>query len=381
MGGGPVFIVYASLNLSHNVVVPAATWLFIRGILNIIQFGIVITLCILVNRIRPYYSHKEERLIVMNLLATHPVAYFYYVVILGGIVWNVLGSGWIGAAYKYYNHAFAVCYLVCIILSWVSVILSPTFVLCGGLVYGRVKQEPPRVEHSVMSDLLKDEDAILDLNQLVNQLNGEGKIISVDDILSRQKYVKSAFDLNRSPSTQNAEAINTNPQDVIPKVVTNIQCEEGDAQSSYDGLLLDDLAREMRKQDQSESSVVIMHHDVLDDMKDAEVEDKALRDEILKQRAVLLSDEGIRIESVSQPAAVSSATNASPRLSPRASPRASSGLTGRASISNPFPSPLLPPQPSAPKEKKKKGKKVRGHRTAKENIVAVDDVIRESTTE
>ena len=247
-------------------------------------------------------------------------------------------------------------------------------------MYGRVKQEPPRVEHSVMSDLLKDEDAILDLNQLVNQLNGEGKIISVDDILSRQKYVKSAFDLNRSPSTQNAEAINTNPQDVIPKVVTNIQCEEGDAQSSYDGLLLDDLAREMRKQDQSESSVVIMHHDVLDDMKDAEVEDKALRDEILKQRAVLLSDEGIRIESVSQPAAVSSATNASPRLSPRASPRASSGLTGRASISNPFPSPLLPPQPPAPKEKKKKGKKVRGHRTAKENIVAVDDVIRESTT-
>ena len=29
MGGGPVFIVYASLNLSRNAVVPAATWLFV----------------------------------------------------------------------------------------------------------------------------------------------------------------------------------------------------------------------------------------------------------------------------------------------------------------------------------------------------------------
>lgn len=59
------------------------------------------------------------------------MAYFYYVMILGGIVWNALGSGWIGEAYRSYSHSFAVCYLVCIILSWVSVTLSPAFVLFG----------------------------------------------------------------------------------------------------------------------------------------------------------------------------------------------------------------------------------------------------------
>lgn len=147
-----MFIVYASLNLSHNVVVPAATWLFVCVFF---RFHAVDSRNTEHHPVRHcdylVYSREpdptllfaqggatvvcmlewSQRRIVMNLLATHPVAYFYYVVILGGIVWNVLGSGWIGAAYKYYNHAFAVCYLVCIILSWVSVILSPTFVLCG----------------------------------------------------------------------------------------------------------------------------------------------------------------------------------------------------------------------------------------------------------
>lgn len=69
--------------------------------------------------------------VVANLLATHPLAFFYYTLLLGGVVWNTLGSGWIGTAFSDYAHSFGVCYLVCIILSWVSTVLSPIFVFCG----------------------------------------------------------------------------------------------------------------------------------------------------------------------------------------------------------------------------------------------------------
>ena len=59
------------------------------------------------------------------------MAYWYYLIILGGIVWNILGSCWIKAAFVYYPRGFSACYLVCVILSWISVIASPCFVFFG----------------------------------------------------------------------------------------------------------------------------------------------------------------------------------------------------------------------------------------------------------
>lgn len=87
------------------------------------------------------YSRKEETLyicfdaitnrLVARLLTTHPLAYFYYLLILFGIVWNVLGSCWIAAAFRHYSLGFASCYLVGVILAWISVIASPFFVFSG----------------------------------------------------------------------------------------------------------------------------------------------------------------------------------------------------------------------------------------------------------
>lgn len=98
----------------------------------------------MVARIKRYYSRREESLllyfipminrIVANFLTTSPAAYMYYLMILGGVVWNSLGSGWIAPAFRDYNHSFGVCYLVCVILSWISTIISPTFVLCGKIL-------------------------------------------------------------------------------------------------------------------------------------------------------------------------------------------------------------------------------------------------------
>ena len=103
----------------------------------------VIGMCCLVARNKGKYSRKEESRLVLcfrvifryiaSLLVTHPLAYFYYFIILGGIVWNILGSCWIGAAFSSYSPGFSACYLVCVILSWISVIVSPMFVLFGTL--------------------------------------------------------------------------------------------------------------------------------------------------------------------------------------------------------------------------------------------------------
>lgn len=46
-------------------------------------------------------------------------------------MWNTLGSSWIKDAYRDYGVGFGACYLTGIILSWVSTIISPTFVFCG----------------------------------------------------------------------------------------------------------------------------------------------------------------------------------------------------------------------------------------------------------
>ena len=46
-------------------------------------------------------------------------------------MWNILGSCWIGAAFSSYSPGFSACYLVCVILSWISVVASPMFVLFG----------------------------------------------------------------------------------------------------------------------------------------------------------------------------------------------------------------------------------------------------------
>lgn len=71
---------------------------------------------------------------IVHILLTHPVAYFYYLILLGGIVWDILGSCWVATAFRHYTSGFAACYLVCVILSWVSTIMSPLFVLFGFLV-------------------------------------------------------------------------------------------------------------------------------------------------------------------------------------------------------------------------------------------------------
>ena len=99
----------------------------------------------MVSRIKRYYSRREEALllrvilvihrVVANFLTTSPAAYMYYLMILGGVVWNSLGSGWVEPAFKDYSRSFGVCYLVCVILSWISTIVSPTFVLSGKFLY------------------------------------------------------------------------------------------------------------------------------------------------------------------------------------------------------------------------------------------------------
>lgn len=99
-------------------------------------------MCCLVARNKGKYSRKEESRSLFNflvifyryiasLLVTHPLAYFYYLIIIGGVVWNILGSCWIGAAFSSYTPGFSACYLVCVILSWISVVVSPMFVLFG----------------------------------------------------------------------------------------------------------------------------------------------------------------------------------------------------------------------------------------------------------
>lgn len=101
----------------------------------------------MVSRIKRYYSRREEALllhiilmiyrVVANFLTTSPAAYTYYLMILGGVVWNSLGSGWVGPAFQDYSRSFGICYLVCVILSWISTIISPTFVLSGRILcYG-----------------------------------------------------------------------------------------------------------------------------------------------------------------------------------------------------------------------------------------------------
>ena len=230
-----------------------------------------------------------------------------------------------------------------------------------------------------MNDLLKDEDATLDLNKLVDQLNGEGKIISVDDILSRQKYVESAFSLNTNSTSPRHSSMFTVPKDAIPVVVTDIKCEDNDNSSRFEGELLGDLTREMKSQDLSESSVVIMHRDVLDgELKTAEDEDKALREEILKQRAVVLPVEGVRVEGAtsSPPPRLSQLAQSSTQLS-QSSTQLSQSSTQVSQSSTQV---AQPPSQRERKNSKSKGKRRQPKRSAKENIVAVDEVIRQPST-
>ena len=70
---------------------------------------------------------------IIHILLTHPFAYIYYLILIGGVVWDILGSCWIATAFRHYTSGFAACYLVCVILSWVSTIMSPLFVLFGDL--------------------------------------------------------------------------------------------------------------------------------------------------------------------------------------------------------------------------------------------------------
>lgn len=270
-------------------------------------------------------------------------------------------------------------------------------------MYNRAYREPPHVEHSVMNDLLKDEDATLDLNKLVDQLNGEGKIISVDDILSRQKYVESAFSLNTNSSSPRHSSMFTVPKDAIPVVVTDIKCEDNDNNLRFEGELLGDLTREMKSQDLSESSVVIMHRDVLDgELKTAEDEDKALREEILKQRAVVLPVEGVRVEGAtsSPPPRLSLSHSPSPVLRPshlssqalapspvqlaQSSTQLSQSSTqlsqSSTQLSQSSTQVAQPPSQRERKNSKSKGKRRQPKRSAKENIVAVDEVIRQPST-
>lgn len=50
-------------------------------------------------------------------------------------MWNILGSCWIRSAFVYYPRGFSVCYLVCVILSWISVVASPCFVFFGKIPF------------------------------------------------------------------------------------------------------------------------------------------------------------------------------------------------------------------------------------------------------
>ena len=256
-------------------------------------------------------------------------------------------------------------------------------------MYNRAYREPPHVEHSVMNDLLKDEDATLDLNKLVDQLNGEGKIISVDDILSRQKYVESAFSLNTNSSSPRHSSMFTVPKDAIPVVVTDIKCEDNDNNLRFEGELLGDLTREMKSQDLSESSVVIMHRDVLDgELKTAEDEDKALREEILKQRAVVLPVEGVRVEGAtsSPPPRLSLSHSPSPVLRPShlssqaLAPSPVQLAQSSTQLSQSSTQVAQPPSQRERKNSKSKGKRRQPKRSAKESIVAVDEVIRQPST-
>ena len=202
----------------------------------------------------------------------------------------------------------------------------------------------------------------------------------------------------------------TVPKDAIPVVVTDIKCEDNDNNSRFEGELLGDLTREMKSQDLSESSVVIMHRDVLDgELKTAEDEDKALREEILKQRAVVLPVEGVRVEGAtsSPPPRLSLSHSPSPVLRPshlssqalapspvqlaqsstqlsQSSTQVSQSSTqlsqSSTQVMQSSTQVAQPPSQRERKNSKSKGKRRQPKRSAKESIVAVDEVIRQPST-
>ena len=243
MGVGPVTIVFGAANLSKNSALPAASWLMVRGILNVVQFLTVIAMCWLVVRSKGKYSRKEESLFIARILTTHPLAYFYYLIILGGVVWNILGSCWIGSAFAFYSVGFSTCYLICVILSWISVAMSPLFVVFGGVSYSTLY--PAAVVPEIQASVLIPETADAQASTSILQLLQDAKLdLSVDQLLT----------LDARNRRMQKEAISLSEGE-MPITITELPKAEYEVQENP---LLEDM------QQPSRQGVTLIHRDVLD---------------------------------------------------------------------------------------------------------------------
>ena len=328
--------------------------------------------------------------VVGNLLATHPVAFFYYCVIIGGVVWNSLGSGWITTAFRDYNKAFGICYLVCIVLSWISVVLSPTFVFCGracltvsllgGLVYSRKRAiEPPQENGGLLDSILQEEEVMFDIKKVLAEFQREGVSLSVDDILWRDQF-------SQKEATDKPE-FKPLGEDVTPVIVTNIVTNHEDSNSFVDNSILEDLTKELtlQRDDSERDGIVRIASDVLDDeFVNHQQEDAFVREMIQKQQAVIVEEDvgvasslsGVAGSVTSPPLPIP--TELPLQVTPSTSVESSS--LGSPIVPNPTPLRNAFPPPTESQPPRPKPKKFSKKKQPKECVVSVDSILSSSRT-
>ena len=190
---------------------------------------------------------------IARILTTHPLAYFYYLIILGGVVWNILGSCWIGSAFAFYSVGFSTCYLICVILSWISVAMSPLFVVfgvfsplrlsLGGVSYSTLY--PAAVAPEIQASVLIPETAGAQTSTSILQLLQDAKLdLSVDQLLT----------LDARNRRMQKEAISLFEGE-MPITITELPKAEYEVRENP---LLEDM------QQPSRQGVTLIHRDVLD---------------------------------------------------------------------------------------------------------------------
>ena len=130
----------------------------------------------------------------------------------------------------------------------------------GGLRYSvrHSQEDVPQVQGSVMDDLLNDGDAMPNIDELMKYINKDGIVLSIDDILWRERYIL--------PAVSDHSAITESPPPlppVDPRVVS-ASSAVASATESYANPLLEELTRRVTA-GMSPREVVVIHRDVLDD--------------------------------------------------------------------------------------------------------------------
>ena len=168
-------------------------------------------------------------------------------------MWNILGSCWIGSAFAFYSVGFSACYLICVILSWISVVMSPLFVVfgvfspslssLGGVSYSTLY--PSAVVPEIQASVLIPETADAHASTSVLQLLQDAKLdLSVDQLLTldarNRRMQKEAISLAKGE---------------MPITITELPKAEYEVRENP---LLEDM------QQPSRQGVTLIHRDVLD---------------------------------------------------------------------------------------------------------------------